>query len=125
MLYEMNAKQLAEETLEMLSHKIKILQDKYKIVPGLAVIKIGNDPASVITSLIKDGVMGLYCASTLVGYRNSGICTALLNHALNEGRLEHCHSCVYQSANPAIVNHVSKKFGFREYGHLLQLRYSV
>ena len=43
-----SAKDLASEILEEMRKKNNYLKAKYKLVPGLAVIKIGHDPASEI-----------------------------------------------------------------------------
>jgi methylenetetrahydrofolate dehydrogenase (NADP+)/methenyltetrahydrofolate cyclohydrolase len=48
MKFHITAKELAEQTIQSLSHKIFILENHFKIVPGLAVIKVGNDAASEI-----------------------------------------------------------------------------
>ena len=45
---EIDAKGLADELINEVKNKIEQLKDLHKIVPGLAVVKVGNDPASEI-----------------------------------------------------------------------------
>lgn len=79
-----------------------------------------GEAASVITTLAYGDAVGMYCGTTLPQYQKLGICTELYRYTMNEAIENGCTRCVYQSANHAVVNFISKKFGFKNYGSLLQ-----
>lgn len=81
---------------------------------------LDGEAASVITTLAYQDILGMYCGTTLPQYQNMGICTELYRYTMNEAIEAGCTRCVYQSANHAVVNFISKKFGFKEYGRLIR-----
>ncbi len=81
---------------------------------------VDNKAAAVISTLRHGNVLGMYCGATLAEYRKMGICTELYRHSMEEAMNQGCTHCVYQSANPTIINYITTKFGFVEYGELLR-----
>lgn len=49
-----------------------------------------NQPVGVITSYIKDSIVGLYCGATLPHARKKGACSALIAKSLSDAKNYGC-----------------------------------
>jgi len=73
-----------------------------------------NQAVSVLTSYIKEGVVGIYNVATLPEKRNQGFCTALLNKTLQNARALGCHTAIAQLDPDNMAISLFQKTGFKE-----------
>jgi len=73
-----------------------------------------NQPVGVITSYIKDHVVGIYGGATLPNSRKKGICSSLIAKSLSDAKNEGCTVAVGQLMAANMAQGATEKIGFRK-----------
>lgn len=72
-------------------------------------------PVATVTGYIANGVAGIYNAATLPDAQKTGLCSALMQRVMQEGKAQGCQTSVAQLMAPGMAKGLMEKIGFATY----------